>query len=106
MKYSQERKAFGKPIATTQMIQSKLAKMSCQVDAARMLTWRAAMRKDQGLPFTKEAAQAKLVASEAATFCAHQAQQVLGGMGFVTDMPAERLYRDARITEIYEGTTE
>lgn len=60
----------------------------------------------RGMPFIKDAAQAKLFASETATFCSHQAIQVLGGMGFVTDMPAERHYRDARITEIYEGTSE
>ena len=64
------------------------------------------MLKDAGKPYTREAAQAKLMASETATFCAHQAIQTLGGMGFVTDMPAERHYRDARITEIYEGTSE
>ena len=62
--------------------------------------------KDSGKPFTKDAAQAKLLASETATKCAHQAIQILGGMGFVSDMPAERHYRDARITEIYEGTSE
>jgi butyryl-CoA dehydrogenase len=68
--------------------------------------FKAAMLKDQGLPFTKDAAMAKLFASETATFCAHQAIQSLGGMGYVSDMPAERHYRDARITEIYEGTSE
>jgi butyryl-CoA dehydrogenase len=62
--------------------------------------------KDSGKPFIKDAAMAKLFASEAATFCSHQAIQVLGGMGYVSDMPAERFYRDARITEIYEGTSE
>lgn len=67
---------------------------------------RAAYLKDNGRAYIKEAAMAKLAASEAATFCAHQAIQVLGGMGFTTDMPAERHYRDARITEIYEGTSE
>ena len=64
------------------------------------------MLKDAGKPYIKDAAQAKLLASETATFAAHQAIQILGGMGYVTDMPAERLYRDARITEIYEGTSE
>ena len=72
----------------------------------RLLNFKAAMLKDAKLPFTKDAAQAKLAASEAATYCSHQAMQVLGGMGYVTDMPAERHYRDARITEIYEGTSE
>lgn len=105
-KYAQERKAFNKPIASLYAIQEKLAKMSMKIDASRLLIWKAAMLKDAGKPFTKDAAQAKLFASEAATFCAHQAIQVLGGMGYVNDMPAERLYRDARITEIYEGTSE
>ena len=80
--------------------------MSCKLESARLLTWRAAVLKDRGEDFVKEAAMAKLCASEAATFCAHQAIQVLGGMGYVSDMPAERYYRDARITEIYEGTSE
>jgi butyryl-CoA dehydrogenase len=80
--------------------------MSTKIDAARLLIFKAAMLKDAGKPFTKDAAQAKLFASEAATYCAHQAIQVLGGMGYVSDMPAERHYRDARITEIYEGTSE
>lgn len=105
-KYAQERKSFNKPIASLYAIQEKLAKMSMKIDAARLLIFKAAMLKDAGKPFTKDAAQAKLFASEAATFCSHQAIQVLGGMGYVNDMPAERLYRDARITEIYEGTSE
>lgn len=77
--------------------------MSVRVESARLLTWRAAWLKDNREGYTKEAAMAKLAASEAATFCAHQSLQILGGMGYVTDMPAERYYRDARITEIYEG---
>ncbi|GMH51998.1 hypothetical protein TL16_g01135, partial [Triparma laevis f. inornata] len=106
VKYALERKAFGSPISKLQMIQDKLAKMALARDSARLLTWRAAMLKDTGKNYTKEAAMAKLAASEAATMCAHQAIQVLGGMGYVSDMPAERHYRDARITEIYEGTSE
>jgi len=105
-KYASERVAFGKPISSLYAIQLKLSDMACRLEGARLLTWRAAALKDAGRPFTKEAAMAKLCASEAATKCAHQAIQVLGGMGFVTDMPAERYYRDARITEIYEGTSE
>lgn len=105
-KYALERKAFGKPIADLYAIQSKLSKMVSSRDAARLLTWRAATMKDAGEKFVREAAMAKLAASEASTFCAHQAMQVLGGMGYVSDMPAERHYRDARITEIYEGTSE
>jgi len=106
VKYAVERKSFGKPIADLYAIQSKIADMACKVEAARLLNFKACWRKDAGLPFTKDAAQAKLVASEAATFNAHQAIQILGGMGYVSDMPAERHYRDARITEIYEGTSE
>uniref|UniRef100_A0A8D8IV30 Short-chain specific acyl-CoA dehydrogenase, mitochondrial n=1 Tax=Culex pipiens TaxID=7175 RepID=A0A8D8IV30_CULPI len=104
--YANKRIAFGKPISKLQSIQSKIADMSLGLESARLLTWRAAWLKDNKLPFTKEAAQAKLAASESATFCAHQCIQVLGGMGYVSDMPAERHYRDARITEIYEGTSE
>jgi len=104
--YSQQRQAFGKPIASLSTIQNKLADMECKIWSARLINWHAAKLKDDGHNFTKEAAMAKLVASEAATYCAHQAIQVLGGMGYVSDMPAERHYRDARITEIYEGTSE
>lgn len=104
--YAQKRIAFGKPISKLQMIQSKIADMALKLESARLLTWRAAWLKDNGENYTKEAAMAKLAASEAATFCSHQAIQILGGMGYVSDMPAERHYRDARITEIYEGTSE
>lgn len=104
--YSNKRMAFGKPISKLQSIQNKIADMALQLESARLLTWRAAFLKDNKKSYTKEAAMAKLAASEAATFCSHQAIQVLGGMGYVTDMPAERYYRDARITEIYEGTSE
>jgi butyryl-CoA dehydrogenase len=104
--YAQERKAFGKPIGQLYAIQSKLADMSCRIDAARLLTWQAAALKDTGKSYTRQAAQAKLMASETATWCSHQCIQVLGGMGYVSDMPAERHLRDSRITEIYEGTSE
>lgn len=104
--YATKRVAFGKPIAKLQTIQTKLADMALKIESSRLLTWRAAWLKDQGEGYTKEAAMAKLSASEAATFCSHQAIQILGGMGYVSDMPAERYYRDARITEIYEGTSE
>jgi butyryl-CoA dehydrogenase len=106
VKYALERNAFGKPISSLQSIQNIISKMVNARDAARLMTWRAAQLKDAGQKFTREAAQAKLMASEAATLCSHQAIQVLGGMGYVTEMPAERYYRDARITEIYEGTSE
>nr|QTY21853.1 acyl-CoA dehydrogenase C-2 to C-3 short chain [Ctenopharyngodon idella] len=104
--YAHKRTAFGAPIGKLQAIQFKLADMALAIESARLLTWKAALLRDAKKPFTKEAAMAKLAASEAATFVSHQAIQVLGGMGYVTDMPAERHYRDARITEIYEGTSE
>uniref|UniRef100_A0A8C6U6V5 Short-chain specific acyl-CoA dehydrogenase, mitochondrial n=1 Tax=Neogobius melanostomus TaxID=47308 RepID=A0A8C6U6V5_9GOBI len=104
--YAHKRCAFGSPIGKLQGIQFKLADMAVAIESARLLTWKAASLRDSQKPFTKEAAMAKLAASEAATFCSHQAIQILGGMGYVTDMPAERHYRDARITEIYEGTSE
>ncbi|XP_015285081.1 PREDICTED: short-chain specific acyl-CoA dehydrogenase, mitochondrial isoform X1 [Gekko japonicus] len=104
--YAEKRMAFGAPITKLQAIQFKLADMALALESARLLTWRAAMLKDNGKAYTKEAAMAKLAASEAATAISHQAIQILGGMGYVTEMPAERHYRDARITEIYEGTSE
>uniref|UniRef100_A0A6P7GPT3 Short-chain specific acyl-CoA dehydrogenase, mitochondrial n=1 Tax=Diabrotica virgifera virgifera TaxID=50390 RepID=A0A6P7GPT3_DIAVI len=104
--YASKRLAFGKPLTKLQTIQNKLADMALRLESARLLTWRAAWLKDNKKPYTKEAAMAKLAASEAATFLSHQCIQILGGMGYVSDMPAERHYRDARITEIYEGTSE
>jgi len=106
VKYSLDRKSFNVPIAKHQMIQQKIADMEVKIESARMLNYKAAALKDNGQSYTKHAAMAKLAASEAATWVAHQSIQVLGGMGFVSDMPAERHYRDARITEIYEGTSE
>lgn len=106
LEYASKRMAFGKPIVKLQAIQQKIADMALRTESARLLTWRAAYAKDSGKNYTKEAAMAKLAASEAATFCSHQCIQILGGMGYVSDMPAERHYRDARITEIYEGTSE
>ncbi|KAG5878481.1 hypothetical protein JTB14_003167 [Gonioctena quinquepunctata] len=104
--WASKRLAFGKPLVKLQTIQNKLAEMALRLESARLLTWRAAWLKDNNKPFTKEAAMAKLAASEAATFLSHQCIQILGAMGYVSDMPAERHYRDARITEIYEGTSE
>ncbi|XP_020288155.1 short-chain specific acyl-CoA dehydrogenase, mitochondrial [Pseudomyrmex gracilis] len=106
MEYASKRQAFGQPIIKLQTIQQKIADMALKLESSRLLTWRAARLKDNDKPYTKEAAMAKLSASETATFCAHQCIQILGGMGYVSDMPAERYYRDARITEIYEGTSE
>ncbi|KAK4878380.1 hypothetical protein RN001_010886 [Aquatica leii] len=104
--YASKRLAFGKPLTKLQMIQGKLADMALRLESARLLAWRAAWLKDNNKPYTKEASMAKLAATEAATFLSHQCIQILGGMGYVTDMPAERHYRDARGTEIYEGTSE
>lgn len=104
--YALKRTSFNKPIAQLQAIQMKIADMEMRLESARLLNYKAACLKDNNKPYTKEAAMAKLAASETATFCAHQAIQILGGMGYVSDMPAERHYRDARITEIYEGTSE
>jgi len=104
--YALERTTFGQPIAEHQAIQFKLADMNTEIDAARMLLWRAAVKKDQGQRHTAESAMAKLMASEVANRVAKEAVQVFGGYGFLTDFPVERHFRDAKITEIYEGTSE
>jgi butyryl-CoA dehydrogenase len=104
--YSKERKSFGVPISQHQAIQFMLADMATEIDAARLLTWRAATMKDEGVRHTAESAEAKLFASEMATRVAHRAIQIHGGYGYSTEFPVERHYRDARITEIYEGTSE
>jgi len=106
LQYSKERKSFGVPISQHQAIQFMLADMATQIDAARLLTWRAATMKDKGARHSLESAEAKLYASETATRVAHKAIQIFGGYGYSTEYPAERHYRDARITEIYEGTSE
>lgn len=105
-RYANDRKAFGKTLAEIPSIQNKFADMAMRIDASRLLTYRAAWLKDQKQSFTKEGAMAKLMASETATYVTHQAMQVFGGNGYVSEYPAERHYRDARITEIYEGTSE
>ncbi len=104
--YAKERKSFGVPIAQHQAIQFMLADMATELDAARLLTWRAATMKDAGTRHTMQSSEAKLYASEAATRIAHKAIQIHGGYGYSTEFPVERHYRDARITEIYEGTSE
>jgi butyryl-CoA dehydrogenase len=104
--YSQQRVAFGKPISNLQAIQFMLADMATEIDAARLLTWKAAWKQDTGGRFSMEAAIAKLFASEMATRVTHKAIQVHGGYGYSQEYPVERMYRDARITEIYEGTSE
>ncbi len=104
--YALERRQFGKRIADFQAIQWKLADMSTQIDAARLLVYRAAWRKQEGLPHTEEGAKAKLFASETARRQTAEAIQILGGYGYTKEFPVERYYRDAKITEIYEGTSE
>jgi len=106
LKYAQERRTFGRPIAEHQAIQWKLADMAVDIDAARLLTHRAASLKDAGLPCTKESAMAKLFAAEAAMNAATEAVQVHGGYGYTREFKVERYFRDAKITEIYEGTSE
>ncbi len=104
--YALERRQFGQRIADFQAIQWKLADMSTQIDAARLLVYRAAWRKQEGLPHTEEGAKAKLFASEMARRQTAEAIQILGGYGYTKEFPVERYYRDAKITEIYEGTSE
>jgi alkylation response protein AidB-like acyl-CoA dehydrogenase len=106
VKYAMERKQFGKPIAEFQAIQFMLADMALKIQAARHLVYDAAWRKDQGQPYGKEGAMAKLYASEASTWCADRAIQIHGGMGYMREMPVERFYRDAKLMEIGEGTSE
>ena len=104
--YSKERKAFGVAIFEHQAVQFKLADMATQIEATRQLIWHAATLKDAGLPCLKEAAMAKLMASEMAEKVCSGAIQVLGGYGYVSDFPVERIYRDVRVCQIYEGTSE
>ena len=106
LSYGKDRKTFGKPIVEHQSIQNYLAEMICRIDAARYLTLSAATLKDQHKPHARQAAMAKLFASEAAMYCADKGVQIHGGYGYVTDYPAERHLRDAKICEIYEGTSE
>jgi hypothetical protein len=104
--YSKERQSFGQPIFNHQSIQFKLADMATQIEAARQLIWHAASLKDAGRPCLKEAAMAKLNASEMAERVCSAAIQVFGGYGYVSDFPVERIYRDVRVCQIYEGTSE
>ncbi|MDT3697465.1 MAG: acyl-CoA dehydrogenase [Ignavibacterium sp.] len=106
VKYSKERKQFGKHLADFQAIQFKLADMQTNIDAARLLTYRAAWMKDNGIPNTKEAATAKLFASEIAEKAANEAVQILGGYGFIKEYPVEKFYRDVKLLTIGEGTSE
>jgi butyryl-CoA dehydrogenase len=106
LSYAQQRQAFGHPISDFQAIQFMLADMATEIDAARLLTRRAAWKQDSGSRFTMEASIAKLFASEMSTRVTHKAIQIHGGYGYSREYPVERNYRDARITEIYEGTSE
>jgi alkylation response protein AidB-like acyl-CoA dehydrogenase len=104
--YSKQRVQFGKPIAANQAIQFMLADMATEIDAARLLVLNAALLKDQGARYTRESAMAKLYASEVAMRCGVKGVQIFGGYGYMMDYPAQRFMRDAKITEIYEGTSE
>lgn len=106
LKYSKERKQFGQPISSFQLVQNHLVNMHCRLQGARWIVYNAAWRKDNGLDYVTEAAMAKLVASEMATYVTHRAIQVLGGYGYLREYEVERLYREARLTELFEGTSE
>ncbi|MDP6370293.1 MAG: acyl-CoA dehydrogenase family protein [Planctomycetota bacterium] len=106
IRYAKEREQFGRPIGHFQAVGWKLADMSTRLDAARLLVYRAASLRDAGKPCTMQAAQAKLAASTTANFCADECLQIHGGAGYTDDFPVERFFRDARITEIYEGATD
>ena len=105
-RYSKMRKQFGKPIADFQAIQFMLAEMATRIEASRLLVYHAAALKDAGLPFVKEAAMAKLFASEAGMWVTDKAIQIFGGLGYCRDVPVERMHRDAKLMEIGEGTSE
>ncbi len=104
--YSKERKQFGAPICDLQAIQFKLADMWTKIETSKLMTYKAACLKDAKKNYTMESAMCKMLASETATFVTHQAIQIHGGYGFICDYEVERMYRDAKITEIYEGTNE
>jgi alkylation response protein AidB-like acyl-CoA dehydrogenase len=106
VKYSKERVQFGKPIAANQAIAFMIADMATKVEASRLLVYRAAYNKDHGMPYSKEAAMAKLFASDAAMCVTTDAVQIFGGYGYSREYPVERLMRNAKITQIYEGTNQ
>jgi alkylation response protein AidB-like acyl-CoA dehydrogenase len=106
VKYAKEREQFGKPIGHFQAIQWKLADMSTRLDAARLLVHKAAWQRDNGEDCGQMASQAKLAASTTANYCADECVQIHGGAGYTDDFHVERLFRDARVTEIYEGATD
>ena len=104
--YSKERQSFGQPIFNHQAVQFKLAEMATKIEVARQMIWHAASLKDAGRPCLKEAAMAKLFASEMAESVCSAAIQVFGGYGYVSDFPVERIYRDVRVCQIYEGASD
>jgi acyl-CoA dehydrogenase len=106
LRYAQERETFGKPIIEHQSVGNYLADMATRIDAARFLVYRAAWMNEQGMVHSKESSMAKLFAGDTAVWVADKAVQILGGYGYTTDFPAERFFRDAKITQIYEGTQE
>jgi butyryl-CoA dehydrogenase len=106
VRYAGERRQFGRAIGEFQAIQCLLAEMAVRTRASRMLVYHAAWLRQNGFPHTREASMAKLYASESATAVAHRAVQVFGGYGYIKDYAVERYYRDARVTEMYEGTSE
>ena len=106
VKYAKERRQFGAPISSFELVQAHLADMHCRLEASRLLIYKAAWKKDRGEDYSTEAAMGKLVASETATFVTHRAMQILGGYGYIREYDVERLYREARLTEIFEGTSE
>jgi hypothetical protein len=106
LQYSKDREAFGQPLFNHQAVQFRLADMAMRIEAARQLIWHAAALKDAGQPCLKEAAMAKLLASEMAERVCSDAIQTLGGYGYVSDFPVERIYRDVRVAQIYEGTSD
>src|ERR1700722_10313534 len=106
VKYAKEREQFGKPIASFQLVQAMIADMVVKTEASRLLVWRAGFLKDKGRPNTLETSIAKLHATEASLECANMAIQIHGGAGYVDDHPVERYFRDARVTTIYEGTSQ
>jgi butyryl-CoA dehydrogenase len=106
VRYAREREAFGRTIGDFQAVQWMLADMAVRLEQARALVYHSAWLRQEGKPYTRQASMAKLYASEAATFITHKAIQVHGGYGYTEDYLVERFYRDARVTEIYEGTSE
>jgi alkylation response protein AidB-like acyl-CoA dehydrogenase len=106
IKYSQERKQFGRFIGEFQGVKVKIADMAARTAASRLMVYNAARLKDKGEPHTVEASMAKLLASETANYCATETVQIHGGVGYTKEFPVERYFRDAKVTEIYEGTSE